>query len=88
MLAREGCNRGSTADVDPRVAALCGEFDVEIVPKSCYPKEGQTRAVGSIRRLIHDHGAAHARLVLCVLAKAIGQTKEEARSLVSRRIPI
>ncbi|MER8911090.1 hypothetical protein NKH99_26095 [Mesorhizobium sp. M0854] len=58
--------------VDPRVDALYGEFDVEIVPKGRYPKEGQTRAVCSIRRLIDNHGAEHARLVLCVLAEGRG----------------
>ncbi|MER9972039.1 hypothetical protein [Mesorhizobium sp. M0060] len=73
MLARKGWSRGSALYVDPRVDALCGEFDVEIVPKGRYPKEGQTRAVGSIRRLIDNHGAEHARLVLCVLAEGRGK---------------
>ncbi|WP_167378594.1 hypothetical protein [Mesorhizobium prunaredense] len=41
MLAREGWSRGSTSDIDPRVAALCGEFNVEIIAKNRYPKEGR-----------------------------------------------
>jgi hypothetical protein len=33
---------------------------------------GQTRAVASIARLIRNHGDAHARLVLTVLAECKG----------------
>ncbi|MER9871354.1 hypothetical protein NKJ35_30125 [Mesorhizobium sp. M0136] len=80
MLAREGWSRGSALYVDPRVDALCGEFHVEIVPKGRYRKEGQTRAVGSIRRLLDNHGAEHARLVLCVLAEGRGEPRAHRES--------
>ncbi|MER8373926.1 hypothetical protein [Mesorhizobium sp. M1406] len=50
--------------VDPRVKALCQEFDVRIVGKSAYPLPGETRAVATIRRIIDRHGVEHARLIL------------------------
>ncbi|UVK46667.1 DUF3102 domain-containing protein [Mesorhizobium sp. AR07] len=33
---------------------------------------GETRATGTIRRLIDKHGAEHARLVMCILAEGKG----------------
>ena len=57
---------------DPRVKALCDEFEIEIIPGNRYPLPGQTRAVASIRRLIDHHGEDHARLVLCILAEGQG----------------
>ena len=58
--------------VDPRVAALCAEFDVEIIDGRAYPQPGQTRAVATIRRIIDRYGEAHARLVLSILAECKG----------------
>ncbi|TIL94514.1 MAG: DUF3102 domain-containing protein [Mesorhizobium sp.] len=58
--------------IDPRVKALCDEFDVEIVDRHAYPEPGQTRAVVTIRRIIDRHGEAHARMVLCILAEGRG----------------
>lgn len=52
---------------DPRVAALCAEFGVEIVGKSRYPEPGQTRAPETIARILRRHGEAHVRLVLTTL---------------------
>ncbi|MES0000001.1 hypothetical protein NKJ90_14410 [Mesorhizobium sp. M0051] len=58
--------------VDPRVKALCQEFDVRIVSKSAYPPPGETRAVATIRRIIDRHGVEHAHLVMCILAEGQG----------------
>ena len=55
--------------IDPRVAALCREFSIEICHKSSYPKPGQTRATGTIRRIMDKHGETHARDVMTVLAE-------------------
>ncbi|UVK47548.1 hypothetical protein BPNPMPFG_003335 [Mesorhizobium sp. AR07] len=57
---------------DPRVKALCQEFDVRIVGAHLYPQPGETRAVGTIRWIIDRHGVEHARLVLCILAEGRG----------------
>lgn len=59
-------------ETSPTTETLCAEFDIEIIGKSRYPEPGQTRAVGTIRRIIDKRGAAHARLVLCVLAEGKG----------------
>lgn len=55
--------------IDPRVAALCKEFGVEVIDGTSYPKLGQTRAHGSIRMLIDRFGEGHARMVLMTLAE-------------------
>lgn len=54
---------------DSRVAALCDEFEVRIVPKSAYPGPGETRAVGTLEKIIRRHGIEHARLVMTTLAE-------------------
>jgi hypothetical protein len=69
MLAREDWNLATPPDVDPRVATLCAEFGVTVISKSRYRLPGKTRPTGTIRRLIDKHDAAHARLVLCMLAE-------------------
>ena len=56
-------------NVDPRVQALCDEFGVTIVPKSAYPQPGQTRAVGTLSKIIDKHSVEHARLVMTTLAE-------------------
>lgn len=58
--------------IDPRVQALCDEFDVRIVPRSIYPQPGETRAVAAIARVIKMHGMEHARLVMTVLVEGKG----------------
>lgn len=55
--------------IDPRVEALCEEFEVRIVPKSSYPGPGETRAVGALAKIINRHGMEHARLVMTTLAE-------------------
>jgi hypothetical protein len=55
--------------VDPRVEALCQEFSIKIVDKSRYPEAGQTRAVGTLSKIISRHGMEHARLVMTTLAE-------------------
>lgn len=54
---------------DPRVQSLCDEFEVLIVPKSVYPGVGETRAVGTLSKIIGRHGMEHARLVMTTLAE-------------------
>lgn len=54
---------------DPRVLALLLEFRIEAIAKSAYPKPGQTRAVGTIRRIMERHGEAHMRDIMTVLAE-------------------
>lgn len=55
---------------DSRVAALCDEFEVRIVPKSAYPGPGETRAVATLEKIIRRHGIEHARLVMTTLVEA------------------
>ena len=55
--------------IPPVVQSLCQEFDVEIVGKSAYPGPGQTRAVGTLAKIIGRHGVEHARLVMTTLAE-------------------
>lgn len=62
---------------DPRVAALCDEFRIQIVGKSTYPQPGQTRAVGTLRKIINRHGMDHARQVM----STIGDTSNNRASL-------
>lgn len=52
---------------DPRVQALCQEFGVEIIGKSRYPEPGQTRAVGTLKRIIDRHDMGHARAMMTLL---------------------
>lgn len=54
---------------DPRVQSLCDEFGVTIVPKSAYPAPGETRAVGTLQKIITRHGMEHARYVMTTLAE-------------------
>lgn len=55
--------------IDPRVQELCREFDVTIIDKSRYPGPGETRAVGTLEKIINRHGMEHARLVMTTLAE-------------------
>lgn len=54
--------------IDPRVQALCDEFDVTIIDKS-RPGPSQTRAVGTLSKIITRHGMEYARLVMSTLAE-------------------
>ncbi|TGT76740.1 MULTISPECIES: hypothetical protein [unclassified Mesorhizobium] len=63
--------------IDPRVQTLCDEFEIEIIHKSRYPEAGQTRAVGTLSKIISRHGIEHARLVMTTLA----ETENNKRSL-------
>lgn len=58
--------------IDPRVASLCTELGIEIVPKHVAPQPGQTRAVATIRRMIDNRGEGHARLVLTLFSECQG----------------
>lgn len=55
--------------VDPRTIEIFREFDVEAIDKSRYPGPGQTRAVGTMSKIIRRHGMEHARLVMSTLAE-------------------
>lgn len=55
--------------IDPRVQGLCDEFGVTIVDKSRAPAPGETRAVGTLHKIIARHGIEHARLVMTTLAE-------------------
>jgi hypothetical protein len=63
--------------VDPRVQALCDEFGIEIIDKSRYPGPGETRAVGTLSKIITRHGVEHARLVMTTLT----ETENNKRAL-------
>lgn len=54
---------------DPRVIALCEEFEVAIVPKHRYPRPGETRAVGTLEKMIARRGLDHARIVMTSLVE-------------------
>jgi len=58
--------------IDLGVERLLREFDIQVVARNQYPQPGQTRAVGTVRRIIEKRGIEHARLVLCVLAEGKG----------------
>lgn len=68
--------------IDPRVQALCDEFSVEITGKSQYPAPGQTRAVGTIRKMIERHGMETARIVFRTLL----ETENNKKSLEAETI--
>lgn len=53
--------------IDPRVAAVCLEFDIEIIGKSRYPEPGQTRSPETINRILRKYGEEHVRLALSTL---------------------
>lgn len=55
-----------------KVAALCAEFDIEVVSKHRPPLPGQTRATATIARIIDKRGEDHTRLVLSALGETRG----------------
>lgn len=54
------------------VAAICNEFEIEIIGKSRYPEPGQTRAVATLDRILQNYGEGHLRLVLATLMETKG----------------
>ncbi|MFC5385173.1 hypothetical protein ACFPLB_04235 [Aquamicrobium segne] len=55
--------------IDARVQALCVEFEIRIVGHHRYPEIGETRAVETLRLIIHRFGMDHARMVMRTLAE-------------------
>lgn len=55
--------------IDPRVQALCDEFEIRIVGRHRYPDIGETRAVETLRLIIERWGMDHARMVMTTLAE-------------------
>lgn len=56
--------------MDARVISICAEFDVRvIVSKGGTVGVGETRAVGTLRRILQKHGEDHLRTVLSTLAE-------------------
>lgn len=53
--------------IPPHIQRLCDEFGIEIIGKSRYPAPGQTRAVGTLRKIIERNGMDHARDVMTVI---------------------
>jgi hypothetical protein len=54
----------------PEAEAIFNEFEIEVVPKNVLPGLGQTRAVGTLHRILKRHGEPHARFVVMSLADA------------------
>ncbi|TCN30141.1 DUF3102 domain-containing protein [Sinorhizobium americanum] len=57
---------------DAVVRSICAEFDVEIIPANEMPVPGQTRAAGTLSRILAKHGDGHLRLVLATLSETKG----------------
>ena len=55
--------------VDPRVQALCDEFNVRIIAKNDYPRPGETRSVATLAKIIDRHGIGHARAVMITITE-------------------
>lgn len=68
--------------IDARVMALCSEFGVTIIPKHRQPRVRETRAVGTIRKMIEQGGMETARLVMQTLL----ETENNQKSLESEVI--
>jgi hypothetical protein len=58
--------------IDPRVIALCDEFGIKIVPANVYPNELETRAPGTLGKILAKHGEGHLRIVLSTLTETKG----------------
>lgn len=67
---------------DQRVKDLCDEFSVEIVAKDRLPREGQTRAVSTIRKGIDRDGMDNARIVF----RTLNETENNKGSLEAETI--
>lgn len=55
--------------IDRRVYEICREYGVEIIDARRYPDVGQTRAVGTMDRILKNFGEDHFRLVMSTLAE-------------------
>ncbi len=51
------------------VYKICQEFGIEIIPFTRYPEIGQTRAVGTMDRILTRYGEDHFRMVMTTLAE-------------------
>lgn len=54
---------------DTRIASICDEYGIAIVPPNVQPGVGETRAVGAITNIDKRRGEGHLRLVLTTLAE-------------------
>lgn len=57
---------------DAIARAICAEFSIKIIPGNVQPLPGETRAIGTLRRIVDKHGEAHLRLVVSTLAETTG----------------
>lgn len=64
------------------VQSLCDEFEVRVVHKNKVPRLGETRAVGTLRKLIDRHGMDEARIVMRTLV----ETENNKHSLEAETI--
>lgn len=56
--------------MDARVISICAEYDVRILDAKCGTVGvGETRAGGTLRRILQKHGEDHLRMVLSTLAE-------------------
>lgn len=52
-----------------RIASIAAEYGVRLIGKSRYPEPGETRAVGTMERILSRYGEDHFRLVMTTLAE-------------------
>lgn len=52
-----------------RIASIAAEYGVRLIGKSRYPEPGETRAVGTMERILARYGEDHFRLVMTTLAE-------------------
>ncbi|MDX0512751.1 hypothetical protein [Sinorhizobium medicae] len=55
-----------------KVRTICSEFGIAIVPANVQPMPGQTRALGTLERIMARHGEGHLRLVVATMAETTG----------------
>lgn len=55
--------------IDPRVAALCEEYRIEVVTTTWYPGVRQTRAVGTLNRIYATRGEDNLRWTLITIGE-------------------
>jgi hypothetical protein len=63
--------------IDPRVHRVCDEFSIRIIDGRAYPETGETRAVGTMDRILKARGYDHFRMVMMTL----GETENNQGSL-------
>jgi hypothetical protein len=57
---------GGSADTIER---LCAEVGIKLVDGRSYPDVGETRAIGTLQKILEEHGEDHLRLVLITLGE-------------------